>query len=82
MRRALVAIAVGVSFLGCSAPKLPPGLPPPEYEPPKVTAWPPPDARAEASAELPPSDAGAPEAGTGTDPAPSDAGVGDAGGAR
>ena len=34
---ALVALA---ALTGCSGRRLPPGTPPPEYEPPSVTPWP------------------------------------------
>jgi len=36
----LLAFAALV-FAACSGRRLPPGTPPPEYEPPLVTAWPP-----------------------------------------
>lgn len=50
-----VALALGLlvlAFTACSGRRLPPGTPPPEYEPPQVTPWPPQsaDAGAEANA--------------------------------
>jgi hypothetical protein len=77
MTWALALLAITAVFFGCSAPQLPPGLPPPEYEQPKVMPWPPADAAAEAAPqELPLPDAGPPETGTGKGSAP-DASVGD-----
>jgi hypothetical protein len=45
------ALALGFTFMACSgAPRVPPGLPAPEYEQPEVTPWPP-DAGGEPQAE-------------------------------
>jgi len=53
-----VALAI---MAACSGRRLPPGTPPPEYEPPIVTPWPAPsaDAGADASAASAPGSAGA-----------------------
>jgi len=39
MRRYLQVAALFFVLGGCSARRLPPGTPPPEYEPPVVPAW-------------------------------------------
>lgn len=52
----LLALAAGLAGGACSsAPKLPPGLPPPEYEHPAATPWPDPDAGTAPNAEGVPS---------------------------
>jgi hypothetical protein len=83
MRWALALFAVLALFPGCPAQRLPTGLPPPEYEPPRVTPWPPPDAGAEAApAELPLPDGGVSETGAGPGSMPADASVGEASSTR
>ncbi len=44
--RVMVAVGCALYFgaLGCGPKRIPPGTPPPEYEPPVVTPWPPPGA--------------------------------------
>jgi hypothetical protein len=37
---ALAASITALAFAACSGRRLPPGTPPPEYEPPIVTPWP------------------------------------------
>jgi hypothetical protein len=39
MRRRLAVLLFGLAFSACSGRRLPPGTPPPEYEPPVVTQW-------------------------------------------
>ena len=38
-QHALSLSLVALTLLGCSGRRLPPGTPPPEYEPPIVPAW-------------------------------------------
>lgn len=40
MRVALAWGLISLAFAACSGRRLPPGTPPPEYEPPIVTPWP------------------------------------------
>jgi hypothetical protein len=50
----LLALAAGMASAACSsAPKLPPGLPAPEYERPAVSPWPATDAGTAPQAEAP-----------------------------
>jgi len=57
---------VVVAFTACSARRLPPGTPPPEYEPPVVSPWSPPSDDAGADPSPPsgnePADAASPPA--------------------
>ena len=43
MKVALAFALGGLAFAACSATRLPPGTPPPEYEPPQITPWSPKD---------------------------------------
>ena len=52
MRRSMLGVALLFALVSCSARRLPPGTPPPEYEPPVVPAW-------GASSTAAPPDAGA-----------------------
>ena len=69
MTRTVVSLAVlafSVSALvGCSSRRLPPGTPPPEYEPPSVTPWPVESADAAAPTAPAPATSGAPESAQG-----------------
>jgi len=38
--RSVLALVLGGVLLGCSAPQLPPGTPPPEYETRSLPPWP------------------------------------------
>ena len=40
MKLALAVGLITLAFPACSGRRLPPGTPPPEYEPPIVTPWP------------------------------------------
>ena len=40
MKLALALGLVALAFAACSGRRLPPGTPPPEYEPPIVSPWP------------------------------------------
>ncbi|MEI9939994.1 MAG: hypothetical protein WDO69_22460 [Pseudomonadota bacterium] len=40
MKLALALGLITLTFAACSGRRLPPGTPPPEYEPPTVTPWP------------------------------------------
>jgi len=39
MTRSLAFGLIGATFVACSGRRLPPGTPPPEYEPPIVAPW-------------------------------------------
>lgn len=39
MKLALGLALISLAFAACSGRRLPPGTPPPEYEPPQVTPW-------------------------------------------
>jgi len=52
----LALTAITLSFSGCSGRRLPPGTPPPEYEPPTVTPWPVANADAGSDANAPQGD--------------------------
>ena len=70
LRSAARWLALGLC--ACSARRLPPGTPPPEYEPPQVAPWPIENADAGAGAVL--RDAGVPDASSSPELS-SDAGV-------
>ena len=52
MKQALLLSLIALLAAGCSGRRLPPGTPPPEYEPPLVTPWPAENADAGADAAL------------------------------
>jgi len=39
MKRTRALLSIALTFVACSGRRLPPGTPPPEYEPPQVAPW-------------------------------------------
>lgn len=87
LRRLALASGLAATWLAaCGTARIPEGTPPPEYEPPVVTPWPPQDAAVEPAASEavpraaepgPEQDGGSPGAAAGA-PGSADAGVVDA----
>jgi hypothetical protein len=68
MKLALASCLIAGAFAACGGRHLPPGTPPPEYEPPVVTPWPTPAQGADAGSDANPPNAGE-RADAGTPPA-------------
>jgi len=39
MKSTLAVVSIALTWVACSGRRLPPGTPPPEYEPPQIVPW-------------------------------------------
>ena len=59
VKLALALALIASAFAGCSGSRLPPGTPPPEYEPPQIAPWSPESSDAGTDSSPPPADGAA-----------------------